>query len=293
MKKIIPFLILIVLVSLYKGIFSPYTNTTQTRTYQRIVAVTPAIEEIVLDLVDTNRVAAISDISRNSPIERIASKANLVKGHLLEKPSTESIIALHPDIVLVPVVFTKTQAELLSECGLNVVQLELPEGYDAIKDRIMYIAKTLNVEKEGYRVLKSMDEQMKRIHEKTNSLSRKKVVIGYSMLGAFGRKNGSFDNICKEAGVINGAGMMNLKRGEHLSKEQILIIDPDVILCSVATSKSDMWKEVLEDSAFKNLKAIKNKEVYIIEDRYMNSSTQSFVSCVEKISQTVYPELYR
>jgi iron complex transport system substrate-binding protein len=71
--------------------------------------------------------------------------------------------------------------------------------------------------------------------------------------GAFGRTHGSFDNICREARVVNGAGLLNLKKGEHLSKEQIVSLNPDVIICSQSSEKSDMYHRVLNDPAFKEI----------------------------------------
>lgn len=117
--------------------------------------------------------------------------------------------------------------------------------------------------------------------------------IGYTVHGVFGRKNGAFDNICKEAGVLNGWGLANLKRGEQLSKEQILRLNPDVIICSTDAANSKMWKEVMEDPSFQNLKAIRNKKVFMLEERFMYSTTQYFADAVEKMAKTVYPECFQ
>lgn len=102
--------------------------------YHRIIAATPAMEEIVLGLVEPEQMAAVSDYSRKSKFPEIAAKAKRVKGVISTKPSTESIIAHKPDIVLLPVVFGKTQAETLRDCGLHVVPLDVPEGYENIKN---------------------------------------------------------------------------------------------------------------------------------------------------------------
>ena len=87
--------------------------------------------------------------------------------------------------------------------------------------------------------------------------------------------------------------MANLKRGEQLSKEQIIKLDPDVIICSADAADSRMWKEVLEDPSFKNLKAIRNKKVFMLEERFMYSTTQYFADAVEKMAKTVYPECFQ
>ena len=258
--------------------------------YKRVLAISPALKEIVLDLLEPESIVAISDASRKSSNEIVAKKANKIKNKVSERPSTEEIINLKPDAILIPVVFTRAQADTLRDCGFNVIPLEVPEGYEAIKKRIMYIAKNLGVENKGKIVVEQMDSKMQSVRNRLKNIDGYKTVIGYSINGAFGRKNGSFDNICKEANAVNGAGLLNLQRGEHLSKEQIIKLDPDVIICSVSVRDSNMVEEILGDPAFTQIKAIQNKNVVVTEDRYMSSSTQYFVDAVDHISKLVYPE---
>ena len=260
--------------------------------YHRIIAATPAMEEIVLGLVEPEQMAAVSDYSRKSKFPKIAAKAKKVKGVISTKPSTESIIAQKPDVVLLPVVFGKTQAETLRDCGLHVIPLDVPEGYENIKKRIQFIADQLGESENGKRMTARMDEKVNRVRAAVKNIPAKKIAVGYAVNGAFGRKNGAFDNICNEAGVLNGAGLLNMKRGEQLSKEQILELNPDVIICSADATSSKMWQEVLQDPSFKNIKAIQNKNVFMLEERYMNSTTQFFAESVEMMAKTVYPECF-
>lgn len=264
--------------------------TTKQEKYSRVLAISPALEEIALALLEPENIIAVTDYSRSSPNKLIAAKANKVKNTIAEKPSTETIIALKPDIVLIPIVFTKAQADTLADCGVHVLPLDVPEGYEAIKQRISFIAKELCVETQGRQLTEAMDKHMNEIKERLEKVESPKVVAGYSINGVFGRKNGSFDNICKEAKAINGAGLFGLQRGEYLSKEQIIKLDPDVIICSASSVKSELYKEVLEDPAFKEIKAVKNSRVVIAEDRYMSSSTQYFVEAVDHLSKLIYPE---
>jgi iron complex transport system substrate-binding protein len=118
------------------------------------------------------------------------------------------------------------------------------------------------------------------------------LAVGYTIHGVFGRKNGAFDNICTEAGVVNGAADYIQHRGNQLSKEQILKIDPDVIICSVDAVDSKMLQEILHDPSFQDLKAIKNKKVFSIEERYMYNTTQYFADAVEVLAKTMYPECF-
>ena len=301
MKKLSIILFVLILVASFLTGCSKYSDGVQQNMqkssknnyrYHRVIAATPAMEEIVLRLVEPEQMAAVSDYSRKSKFPEIAAKAKRVKGVISTKPSTESIIAQKPDIVLLPVVFGKTQAETLRDCGLHVIPLDVPEGYENIKKRIQFIADQLGESENGKQMTAHMDEKVNRVRAAVKNIPAKKIAVGYAVNGAFGRKNGAFDNICKEAGVLNGAGLLNMKRGEQLSKEQILELNPDVIICSADATSSKMWQEVLQDPSFKNIKAIRNKNVFTLEERYMNSTTQFFAESVEMMAKTVYPECF-
>ena len=265
----------------------------ETARYHRIVAATPAMEEIVLGLVEPEQMAAVSNYSRNTKFTRVAEKARKIKGIISEKPSTESIIAQKPDIVLLPVVFGRTQAETLKECGLRIVPLDVPEGYENIKKRIQFVAEQLGETENGKKLTAKMDSKINAVKAAVKNVPRKKIAVGYTIHGVFGRKNGAFDSICTEAGVVNGAADYIQHRGNQLSKEQILKIDPDVIICSVDAVDSKMLQEILHDPSFQDLKAIKDKKVFSIEERYMYNTTQYFADAVEVMAKTVYPECFQ
>ena len=304
MKRQNVFISFIILITLFSFIFTGCSqksdNTQQnaktavqkTVRYHRILAATPAMEEIVLGLVEPEQVVAVSRYSRLSKFPEIAEKARKVKGEIADKPSTESILAQKPDVVLLPVVFGRTQADTLRDCGLHVVPLEVPEGYENIKKRIQFVADQLGESENGKKLTARMDAKVNAVRRAVKDVPVKKIAVGYAINGVFGRKNGAFDNICKEAGVVNGAGLANMKRGEQLSKEQIIRLDPDVIICSADAVDSKMWQEVLQDPSFKNIKAIKHKKVFTLEERYMYSTTQYFAEAVEMMAKTVYPECF-
>lgn len=260
--------------------------------YRRILAVSPALQEIVLALAPPEQIVAVSASSKNSPIPEVAQAARQVAGEVSERPSTEELLALDPDIVLMPVVFSRAQADLLADMKVNVVPLGIPNSYEELKARIMLIADALGLSDKGRALTATMDQKIAMVHEKNQRIRRPKLVIAYSLNGAFGRKNGSFDNICKEAGAVNGGGVLNLKQGEHLSKEQVVALNPDVILCGRAIEDSALHQEILRDPAFQEVKAVKNHRVVLVEDRYLSSVTQSFADAVEAVSRIVYPEVW-
>ena len=76
-----------------------------------------------------------------------------------------------------------------------------------------------------------MDIQLQDIHNKLASLhlqQQKKIVL-ISLMTTYGGEGCLFDDICKEAGVINGLSAAGLKNGQPLTKEMLVKINPDVL----------------------------------------------------------------
>lgn len=114
MKKII--ILLSILVILLGGIFCVHRTALQPKPqaaadYQRILAVSPSVEEVVFALAQPEQILATTEYNRNSLKEATRSVARQIKNTLPERPGTESIIALRPELVFMPSLFGKEQAE--------------------------------------------------------------------------------------------------------------------------------------------------------------------------------------
>ena len=86
-------------------------------------------------------------------------------------------------------------------------------------------------------------------------------------------------------------------RGEHLSKEKIIDVDPDVLMFSDFSSTQEgdtelFRKEVLTDPALQSIKAIKNNNVIIIKDRHRYAASQYIGDGILDIAQKTYPEAF-
>ena len=91
--------------------------------------------------------------------------------------------------------------------------------------------------------------------------------------------------------------LAGLVRGEHLSKEKIVEVDPDILMFSDYSSTQEgdselFRKEVLDDPALQSIKAIKNKNIIIIKDRYRYAASQYIGDAICDIAQKTYPEYF-
>ena len=152
---------------------------------------------------------------------------------------------------------------------------KVPTNLDMVQKRIALIARAVGEEERGKQIINDMDKKLAVVQSKVGKIpeEKRKIAIAYSLMGAFGSKNGLFHDICIRSGLRNGAAIAGLKRGEHLSKEKIVSTDPDLFIFPrySATKKGDVDKlreDVLNDQSLQTVKAVKNKSYFIIADRY-------------------------
>jgi len=103
-------------------------------------------------------------------------------------------------------------------------------------------------------------------------------------------------NMCVQVIVINGTGEAGLEKGEILSKEQIVKINPDIFLLPTWNTKkqsADSYREeILSDPAYRNVKAIRNNQLIYVSDRYRYCVSQYVTDSVQQIARAVYPEYF-
>lgn len=235
-----------------------------TDTPKRIYATTLSLEEILTDLVPLERIAAISEPAADPKISLIADKAAQIPLKLPQKVSAEQILAIKPDLVIVQENSNTAFIQSLKDVGLKVYITKIPTTLDMVRKRIIKLSEAVNEKKQGSIVIKELDKKTTFVKEVTDTIpvSDKKILMGYSLLGVFGSAEGLFNDICINAGVTNGAALACLVRGEHLSKEKIVEVDPDVLMFSDYSSTQEgdtvlFRKEVLSDPALQSIKAIK------------------------------------
>ncbi len=265
---------------------------------QRIVSLNLGTDEILIDLVKPERIVALSYLVEDEGISSIVDKAKKVNKKLTDKGNVEAIIALNPDIVLMSDAVSADVGNTLREMGINVYISKTPATIEETKARVLDVAKVVDEVEKGQALVADMESALAEVNKKLASISndKKRTIIAFSFSGAFGRKTALFNDMCVQAKVVNGAGEAGLEKGEILSKEQIVKINPDIFLLPTWNTKkqsADSYREeIRSDPAYQNVKAIKNNQLIYVSDRYRYCVSQYVTDSVQQIAKAVYPEYF-
>jgi iron complex transport system substrate-binding protein len=264
---------------------------------QRIVSLSIGTDEILVDMVPPVRIAALSYLSDNAGISNITEQAKQVPRKI--KANAETVIGLQPDLVFVPSWLPAELGQIMRDAGLAVYVYKTPNSIEQVKQTVAEIARAVGEEEAGQRIIAGMEAELAKVRRKVEKVppGERQVVVQFSLMGGSGGKGSTFDDLCRYAGVDNGAAIAGLRDNEILSKEQIVRINPDLLILPTwdYTGKTDpqQYKDAVRtDPGFQSVKAVQRQRLVQISDRYLVSSSPYIVYGVQELAKAAYPRYF-
>ena len=265
---------------------------------QRVYGNTLSLEEVLLDLLPPERIAAVSPPTLDPEYSQAADKAARVAGRVPAYPGPEPIAALQPDLIFAQLRARPETLATFEEMGLKVFCMEVPTNLDMVRKRLRQMSEAVGEPERGQALLAELDEKVAYVKSRTAGIppEKRRVLLGFSSMGAFGHPDGLFHDICRQSGVINGAARIHMAYGSHLSDEQILQIDPDIMMFVDDGAANDYGGQirdrVLGDPALQTAKAVKNRRFFFRRDRNPAANPQHMRDAILQIARNVYPEAF-
>ena len=216
---------------------------------EKIIGLTPAINEILYDLGTGNEIAGVPESTRFPPWRK-----KLPEIGPYYRPDVEKIISLRPDKVI-GATYQERYLKQLSEFGIKTLTIK-DQTIDDILDSILKIGRFLGIEKKAILLRTKIKNCLKQINVK-NSRSVRVVII----LDVVGNKFFVAGEKSFVSEVVKLAGGINVVRSRipypQFSIEDILKLNPDIVL-NLSMKKID--NSLLEKF---NIKKINDPELTI------------------------------
>ena len=264
---------------------------------QRIVTLALSSDEMVLAMLPAQRLAALHYLADDPGISTEAAKAQAVTARVRDY-NVEQLLSLQPDLVLAPDWNRQELIQTLRDAGLPVVVTKGPSSVAEVKEALQQIALAAGEPQAGQKLIEQMELEMADIAAKVQNIpqAQKKTVVLISHMASYGGKGSLFDNMCRDAGVINGAAAVGLGKNDALTKEAIVAANPDVILVPTWTKGNldvdQVRQELLHDPALQSVKAIREKRLVQVSDAYLYCAAQDITKGIRGIAMAAYPERF-
>jgi len=257
----------------------------------RIVSLAPANTEILYALGLGDRVVGVTDYC-NYPEE--ATEKPKVGGY--STVNIERVVAATPDLVVAAFGNTEEVVDHLRSLGLTVISLN-PDSVEGTLRDIELVGKATGTEDRATELVASMEARIDTVSEKIKSATDTPTVVHavwYDPIWVSG--NNTFQNeLITLAGGANA--FPDVEGWQIVTMERFITTDPDVIIVNSGTGMGEggtdlIYRYFIDEPRFKNMKAIKNNRVYIIDSDLIDRGGPRLVDALEEVAADIHPDLF-
>lgn len=314
MRRPFPLSLTLVLVSLIRGVLAqpavaqaPYPLTvtddggipmTLQSEPRRIISLTLPTDEILLSLVDSSRILAVTTLASDQGISNVSSQALRVPRAMTL--SVEPIIALHPDLVFAASWSDASLVGQLRSAGVPVYLIASATSVAAVEEKIARCALLTDEMRKGEQIIYHMKEELSSVEKKVGSIPRQKRlrVLDFTAFGSSMGKGSSWDDIVRLAGLVNViTGLASDQWGQvPVSREKLLQANPDILILpgwvyGDPRGARAFFNTVVNDPALRGLSAVRAGRVYMMPENLRACTSQYIADAVVWLARTAYPGL--
>ena len=258
---------------------------------EKIISTAPSNTEVLMALGLGDKLVAIDKYSTD--IEGINTELPQID---FLNPDAETIIGLEPDIVIASG-HNKTGSvedpfKAISEAGIPVVYIPSSDSIDGIYKDIEFIADVVNERSKGKEIVDDMKAQVEEIKAIGDTITDKKSVYFEISPAPY---LSSFVKSTFLNEMIEIIGAKNIFENEEgwisPTAEAIIDANPDVIITNAGYMENPT-EEIKSRDAWENINAIKNNEVYLVDQNASSRPSQNVIKALEQMAKAVYPEHY-
>jgi iron complex transport system substrate-binding protein len=253
----------------------------------RIVSVTLATDEILLALVEPSRLLGVTYLAVDERIAHMTQEAAAVPHKVRADP--EQIISLQPDLVFVASYLRGEFIRLLEAAGIVLFQFHEYDSIAEVEKNIRVIGQVVGEEARAEALVTTMETRLQALTERLRPISRRPRVLYWGSQGYTAGRMTSMDDLITYAGGENLAATHGLIGSANLSAEQVLAMNPEVIVSGSFDQDGPRGlPPVLMHPALQGVDAVRQGRVYAIPGRYLVTISQFIVDGVEVFARVLH-----
>lgn len=255
-------------------------NLVITSVPKKVVSLSLNIDEILMEISDTNQILALSYLSTNEALSNISDKVDKNTKTILA--DAELILSLNPDLVFISYFASEDIKNILRGAGIKVYNAPNITNILGLKNIIYEIGSILDRRESAVRLISEIEYRLKNIKEKSLLQKDKKRVLYLSLSGYTLGKNTSFDEITKYVNAVNVASELGINGFSEMPIETLLKTEIDFIIVSeYQMDKDTIMAKLYNKPLYKQVKAISNQNVISMTNKDLVSTSQYLIHAIE------------
>jgi iron complex transport system substrate-binding protein len=191
---------------------------------QRIVSLNLCVDQILVDLVARERIAAVTHLAADASVSAAPEKFARIPAI---RGAAEEVLARDPDLVIAGVYSTPATVDLLRRLGRRVVLVPMPQTIDGVRALIITLAETVEAPAAGQALVAAMDA---RLAAARPASSANPSALIYQINNYVTGRGSLLDEALARAGFRNAGGDVAIFANGKTSLESIVATPPDVLI---------------------------------------------------------------
>ncbi len=262
------------------------------RSFQRIISLYPAHTQNLIDLG-----AADAIVATGRSDEQLKE---LPRVHFRDDP--ERLIGLRPDLVLIRPMISRSYPHLvrrLQQSNIQVVSLQ-PASINELLAYWQTLGKLTGKEEEAEAMIRqfgarvaSLQQQKRLIPQEQrkrvffSSIHKRMKTFAPDSMAMFVLSMAGGINIAEDALQVRSTNIAAYSKERLLAKaEQI-----DIFLAQQGRMNPVTIKEIRQEPGFNMIKAVREKQIFLIDEKLVSRPTMGLLDAAEIIRQLLYPDL--
>jgi iron complex transport system substrate-binding protein len=257
---------------------------------KKIVSTTLAMDEYLLSLTDAANIAAVTQISTDAGISNVAGQTDAIETKF-ETVTAEQVLALEPDLVLVPSYVSPDVLNQLDDAGLTTYQVVDDSSFAGILETVKVLGEIIGEEQKASEIVADIEKRIDTLKADADKVETKKRVLYYTEYLSSVTDNttiGEMINLAGGVNVISEAGIVGDDYPDYpnVSKEVLVELNPEVIFTTAwgaGEGEPAFVTEWKNDPALSEVAAIKNNQVYVLDSANVTTASHFVIEGAEEM----------
>lgn len=194
---------------------------------QRIASLNLCLDELLLQLVEPDRIVSLTYLSGNRQFSPFAEQA---QHYYLNRGLAEDLAPLNPDVILAGEFGAADAKHLLTQLGFRVESLALPRNLVEITAHIRHFGQLVGSELAAEKMARHIEQQLQLLDSVQQKNKRVINAYWYSSNGVVVGGDTLENELMELAGIHNLAVDKHLQGFAQLDLETLLLSHPDVLI---------------------------------------------------------------
>ena len=267
---------------------------------QRILTVSAGTDELMLGLVEPERMAAINESLADTAHTNIPWVRDRIPTVIVRSPSVEQVAALHPDLVVVTPWMPRENIDAIRTLNVPVLVCRSAATMEDIHANIRLFAAAVGEEERGEKLIGKMEDKIAEIRAKLAQVPEEKKhrsIALISIMVNYGGAGCTFDELCRYTESVNAKAAAGNRMGQEMTKEQLVAANPDYLFFPSyedgATNEENYGRQYLDDPSLAQMTAVRMQQIGHPWARYVYNLSQNIVYGIQETAWILYGDAFR